>query len=51
MPVPYEPDAVDFCLAGDEAVVDRLLSELHLWRHSHEPSSADFGEFPVYAGA
>ena len=48
-PAPYQRDAVDLCLAGDEKVVSRLLSELHLWRHSDDSNSPDFGTFPIYA--
>jgi Protein of unknown function (DUF1186)/SEC-C motif len=48
-PAPYQRDAVEFCLAGDETTVDRLLSELHNWRHSEDPNSDDFGAFPIYA--
>lgn len=49
MPTTYERNVVDQCLAGDELTVNRLLSDLHNWRHSEDPNSPDFGAFPVYA--
>lgn len=49
MPAPYQRDAVELCTAGGETTVDRLISELHLWKNSEDPYSDEFGVFPVYA--
>jgi hypothetical protein len=49
MPAPYQRDAVELCTAGSETTVDRLISELYLWKNSEAPHSDEFGAFPVYA--
>lgn len=49
IPAPYQRDAVEFCLAGDETTRSRLLTELHNWRSSENPNSEEFGMLPFYA--